>query len=111
MELNTLTALSPVDGRYWDKMANLSGYFSEYALMRYRVRVEVEYFIALCEGPIPQLKPITQLEAYQTGIVSERTVRAAQRYGCRFVPWIRIPYGQLCPSLGERLPQLLAPNR
>jgi adenylosuccinate lyase len=55
MELNTLTSLSPIDGRYRGQVAALSGYFSEYALIRYRLMVEVEYFIALCEIPLPQL--------------------------------------------------------
>jgi len=55
MSLDLLTAISPVDGRYREKTASLAGYFSEYALIRYRVRVEVEYFIALCEIPLPQL--------------------------------------------------------
>ena len=54
-ELNTLTAVSPVDGRYASKTASLRDYFSEYALIRYRTRVEVEYFIALCGIPLPQL--------------------------------------------------------
>ncbi|QZE13486.1 adenylosuccinate lyase [Halosquirtibacter laminarini] len=56
MKLNNLTAISPVDGRYRDKVATLGEYFSEYALIKYRVFVEVEYFIALCELPLPQLK-------------------------------------------------------
>ncbi len=56
MELNVLTAVSPVDGRYRKHTESLSPYFSEAALIRYRVRVEVEYFIALCELPLPQLK-------------------------------------------------------
>ncbi len=55
MELTPLTAVTPIDGRYRDKVAVLSDYFSEYALIRYRVRVEIEYFIALCELPLPQL--------------------------------------------------------
>ena len=55
MELDVLTAISPIDGRYRSKTASLAGYFSEYALIRYRVRVEIEYFIALCELPLPQL--------------------------------------------------------
>ena len=50
-----LTAVSPIDGRYHSKTEVLSNYFSEYALIKYRVRVEVEYFIALCELPLPQL--------------------------------------------------------
>lgn len=58
MELNELTAVSPVDGRYRGKTKALSEYFSEYALIRYRVRVEVEYFIALCELPLPQLQAV-----------------------------------------------------
>ena len=53
--LDALTAISPVDGRYRGKTAQLADYFSEYALIRYRIRVEVEYFIALCEMPLPQL--------------------------------------------------------
>ena len=53
--LETLTAISPVDGRYRSKAEALAGYFSEAALIRYRVRVEIEYFIALCELPLPQL--------------------------------------------------------
>lgn len=52
MELNNLTAISPVDGRYSKKTAALSGYFSEYALMKYRLYVEIEYFIALCGLPL-----------------------------------------------------------
>lgn len=55
MELNQLTAISPVDGRYRSKCAALENYFSEYALIRYRVKVEVEYFIALCEIPLQAL--------------------------------------------------------
>ena len=56
MELDALTAVSPIDGRYRGKTASLAPYFSEYALMRYRLRVEIEYFIALCELPLPQLR-------------------------------------------------------
>ena len=56
MLLDCLTAVSPIDGRYRSKTESLALYFSEYALMRYRVRVEVEYFIALCELPLPQLQ-------------------------------------------------------
>ena len=58
MELTKLTAISPIDGRYRDKCEALADYFSEYALIRYRVLVEVEYFIALCELPLPQLKGV-----------------------------------------------------
>ncbi|MGP1466903.1 adenylosuccinate lyase [Prevotella koreensis] len=56
MNLNLLTAISPIDGRYRTKTDSLACYFSEYALIRYRVRVEIEYFIALCELPLPQLQ-------------------------------------------------------
>ncbi|NMC38482.1 MAG: adenylosuccinate lyase [Bacteroidales bacterium] len=55
MELNSLTALSPLDGRYRQKVDELDVYFSEFALIRYRLLVEVEYFIALCDIPLPQL--------------------------------------------------------
>jgi adenylosuccinate lyase len=58
MKLDTLTAISPVDGRYREKTVALSTFFSEYALIRYRVVVEVEYFIALCEIPLPQLRGV-----------------------------------------------------
>jgi len=60
MELDVLTAISPIDGRYRSKTDKLAGYFSEYALIRYRVRVEIEYFIALCELPLPQLAGFDQ---------------------------------------------------
>ncbi|MGM9773946.1 MAG: adenylosuccinate lyase [Candidatus Egerieousia sp.] len=53
---NALTAVSPIDGRYHDKTKAFCEYFSEYALIRYRIRVEIEYFIALCDIPLPQLK-------------------------------------------------------
>ncbi len=58
--LDTLTAISPIDGRYRGKTVSLAGYFSEYALIRYRIRVEIEYFIALCELPLPQLQDFDQ---------------------------------------------------
>lgn len=59
MELNLLTAISPIDGRYRGKAEALATYFSEFALIKYRVQVEVEYFIALCELPLPQLKNVS----------------------------------------------------
>jgi len=55
MDLSLLTAISPIDGRYRSKTEPLAEYFSEYALIRYRIRVEIEYFITLCELPLPQL--------------------------------------------------------
>ncbi len=66
MNLNILTAISPIDGRYRNKAEALAGYFSEFALIRYRVRVEIEYFIALCELPLPQLKEIGDKDLYET---------------------------------------------
>ena len=56
MQLNTLTAISPIDGRYRRQVEKLAPYFSEFGLIRYRIRIEVEYFIALCELPLPQLE-------------------------------------------------------
>ena len=61
MILSTLTAISPVDGRYWNKAENLAAYFSEFALIRYRVRVEIEYLIALSEY-LPQLSELNTEE-------------------------------------------------
>ncbi|MBR6251395.1 MAG: adenylosuccinate lyase [Bacteroidales bacterium] len=58
MDLQQLTAISPIDGRYRGKVDDLANYFSEYALIKYRVRVEVEYFIALCKIPVPALKNV-----------------------------------------------------
>jgi adenylosuccinate lyase len=58
MNLTKLNAISPIDGRYRDKIAKLGNYFSEEALIKYRVLVEIEYFIALCEQPLPQLSTI-----------------------------------------------------
>ncbi|NNF18807.1 MAG: adenylosuccinate lyase [Flavobacteriaceae bacterium] len=58
MGLSQLNAISPLDGRYRNKVAQLENYFSEYALIKYRVRVEIEYFIALCELPLPQLSGV-----------------------------------------------------
>ena len=60
MNLDLLTAISPVDGRYRGKTEKLADYFSEFALIRYRVRVEIEYFITLCELPLPQLQSFDQ---------------------------------------------------
>ncbi|MBR5843229.1 MAG: adenylosuccinate lyase [Bacteroidaceae bacterium] len=58
MQITPLTAVSPIDGRYHSKTQALSAYFSEWALIKYRVRVEIEYFIAICELPLPQLTGI-----------------------------------------------------
>ena len=56
MKLSPLTAITPIDGRYFNKISNLKDYFSEYALIKYRIQVEIEYFIALCNAPIKQLE-------------------------------------------------------
>lgn len=58
MQLHDLTAITPIDGRYRAKVRDLARYFSEYALIKYRVEVEIEYFIALCQIPLPQLSGI-----------------------------------------------------
>jgi adenylosuccinate lyase len=60
MSLSELTAISPIDGRYRNKVKELASYFSEEALIKYRVLVEIEYFISLCEIPLPQLEAITK---------------------------------------------------
>ena len=80
MDLSVLTAISPIDGRYRSKTEPLSGYFSEYALIRYRIRVEIEYFIALCELPLPQLADIDHsLFEPLRDIYRQFTVEDAQR--------------------------------
>jgi adenylosuccinate lyase len=73
MELNNLTAISPVDGRYGTKTESLSDYFSEYGLIRYRIMVEVEYFIALCGAGIPQLSGINPDEYTRLRRLAEET--------------------------------------
>ena len=60
MDLSNLTAISPIDGRYRNKVASLSEYYSEYSLIKYRILVEIEYFIALCEHPLPHLTGFNQ---------------------------------------------------
>ena len=80
MDLNLLTAISPVDGRYRGKTEPLVEYFSEYALIRYRVRVEIEYFITLCELPLPQLASFpTELFERLRQIYKDFTTDDAQR--------------------------------
>lgn len=80
MELCPLTAVSPVDGRYRSKCESLDRYFSEFALIRYRVKVEIEYFIALAELPLPQLReiPAGKLDALRE-IYREFTLDDARR--------------------------------
>ncbi|MBO7108615.1 MAG: adenylosuccinate lyase [Prevotella sp.] len=80
MELSALTAVTPIDGRYHLKTSCLSDYFSEFALIRYRVRVEIEYFIALCELPLPQLADVpAELFPALRDIYRNFTVEDAQR--------------------------------
>lgn len=81
MSLNELTAITPIDGRYHSKVSELEEYFSEYALVKYRVFVEVEYFIALCEIPLPQLSDF-DLEANRKSlrdVYHDFSVEDAQR--------------------------------
>ena len=80
MDFQLLTAISPIDGRYRSKVDGLALYFSEYALIRYRVLVEVEYFISLCELPLPQLQNVdhsiySQLRAIYKGFRLEDAER------------------------------------
>ncbi len=80
MNLTQLNAISPIDGRYRNKIAKLSNYFSEEALIKYRVRVEIEYFIALCEIPLPQLSDFnTNLFNDLRKIYTDFTVEDAQK--------------------------------
>jgi adenylosuccinate lyase len=80
MDLSLLTAISPIDGRYRSKTEPLAEYFSEYALIRYRIRVEIEYFITLCELPLPQLADFDHsLFAPLRDIYREFTPANAQR--------------------------------
>ncbi|MCU0416643.1 MAG: adenylosuccinate lyase [Cytophagaceae bacterium] len=80
MELNTLTAIAPVDGRYRKQVESLAPYFSEYGLIQYRIRIEIEYFIALCEIPLPQLSSFDK-KHYTTlrNVYSQFTLSDAQR--------------------------------
>ncbi len=79
MELDMLTAVSPIDGRYRGKTEPLAAYFSEYALIRYRVRVEIEYFIALIHLPLPQLEGFPVGDEKLRSIYLDFTEQDAQR--------------------------------
>lgn len=80
MNLCPLTAVSPIDGRYRNKTVELDNYYSEYALIKYRVKVEIEYFIALCEIPLPQLKGVqTSVFPELRNIYEKFSVDDAQR--------------------------------
>lgn len=77
MDLTALTAISPIDGRYWSQANGLSAYFSEYSLIRYRVLVEVEYFLALCDV-IPALK---NFKSNENNITLLRKIYAPDYFG------------------------------
>ncbi|MCQ2165522.1 MAG: adenylosuccinate lyase [Bacteroidales bacterium] len=81
MDNNTLLAVTPIDGRYFSKTSSLVGYFSEYALIKYRVRVEIEYFIALCKTSVPQLQGVLtpELEEKLQAAWKELTPEEAQK--------------------------------
>lgn len=80
MSLSSLTAISPIDGRYRGKVEILENYYSEYALIRYRVKVEIEYFIALCKLPLPQLAGVDHaLFGELRDIYAKFSVNDAQR--------------------------------
>lgn len=80
MSLNELTAITPIDGRYHSKVSELEDYFSEYALIKYRVFVEVEYFLSLCEIPLPQLAGFDKsLTNAMRDIYNEFSVEDAQK--------------------------------
>jgi adenylosuccinate lyase len=76
MSLSPLTAISPIDGRYRSKADELAPYFSEFGLMKYRVLVEVEYFIALTEIPLPQLQKLSAAEKDKLGDIYEKFTEA-----------------------------------
>lgn len=80
MALSELTAISPIDGRYRRQVESLAAYFSEFGLIRYRVRIEIEYFITLCEWPLPQLQSVDrQLFSTLRGLYEELTEADALR--------------------------------
>ncbi len=80
MNLQELTAISPIDGRYRNKTKELATYFSEYALIRYRVLVEIEYFIALCEIPLPNLEDFDKKNFHNLrSIIKDFSLADAQR--------------------------------
>ena len=81
MELSQLTAISPVDGRYRGQCEVLADYFSEFALIRYRVMVEVEYFIALCELPLPQLAGVAEVVVPEEPLTAQLLVTELEKRG------------------------------
>ena len=80
MSFSPLTAVSPIDGRYYSKTKELSTFFSEYALIKYRIHIEIEYFIALCNHRLPQLKAVPKdIAEGLRDIVSNFSIADAQR--------------------------------
>ena len=115
MELSTLTAVSPIDGRYRGKTDPLASYFSEYALIRYRVRVEIEYFISLCELPLPQLRsfpkayfePLRNIYRLFTTADAERvkTIEATTNHDVKAVEYfIKERFDELFPLASQLSP-------
>jgi adenylosuccinate lyase len=113
MELGSLTAISPVDGRYRDKVKELAGYFSESGLIRYRILVEVEYFIALCELGIhplqgkaasaQKLRPL-YLEFEQRHAERVKEIEKTTNHDVKAVEYfIKENVGRLAPELEESL--------
>ena len=99
MSLNPLNAISPIDGRYRNKIEILADYFSEQALIKYRVLVEIEYFIALCELPLPQLKTVDPRQfdnlrkiyqdfSHEYALEIKKIEKTMQRY-CFFHDWVK----------------------
>ncbi|MGO1244416.1 MAG: adenylosuccinate lyase [Sphingobacterium sp.] len=82
MTLSALTAVTPIDGRYYNTTKELSDYFSEFALIKYRVLVEVEYFIALCETGIPQL-------AHFDGSLNDRLREIYEKFTIEDARWVK----------------------
>ena len=82
-----LTAVSPIDGRYHGKTEALANYFSEYALMKYRVRVEIEYFIALCELPLPQLEGFDKALLHHHHLKNQQHHLMHQEYSYLSLPY------------------------
>ena len=86
MNINSLNAISPIDGRYRKSLSQLSQYFSEEALIKYRVKIEIEYFIALCEFDLPQLANFdkalfSRLRAIYTEFSSKDAIRIKEIEG------------------------------
>ena len=111
MSDNSLNAVSPIDGRYHLKTKTLEKYFSEAALIRYRVKVEIEYFIALCELPLPELKNLKKsdyekLRSYYQNFNNEDAInntvyaRVENIFGCFLVSTVTLEVSTTSLPLG-----------